>query len=75
MQLLQAGKIGLDQPISNLLNLAVVSDARFRAVTIRQLLQHWGGWDRGVSYDPMFRDSIISANQGKPLPTDSTDGD
>ena len=69
MQLLQAGKLGLDEPISNLLNLAVVSDVRFRAVTIRQLLQHWGGWDRGVSYDPMFRDSIISNTLGKPLPT------
>lgn len=69
MQLLQAGKLGLDQPISNLLNLTIVSDVRFRAVTIRQLLQHWGGWDRGISYDPMFRDSIISANLGRPLPT------
>ena len=68
-QLIQAGKISLDQPISMILDLSTVSDARFRAVTVRQLLQHWGGWDKDVSYDPMFRDSIISANLGRPLPT------
>jgi CubicO group peptidase (beta-lactamase class C family) len=69
MQLLQAGKITLDQPISTLFDLSNVSDARFRDVTIRELLQHWGGWDRDVSYDPMFRDAIISTSLGQPLPT------
>jgi CubicO group peptidase (beta-lactamase class C family) len=68
-ELIQAGKISLDQPISTILDLSTVSDARFRTVTIRQLLQHWGGWDRNVSYDPVFRDSIISASLGRPLPT------
>jgi len=69
-QLSQAGKISLDQPISNILDLATVSDARFRAVTIRQLLQHWGGWDRSISPDPMYRDDFtISASLGRPLPT------
>ena len=69
MQLLQAGKLTLDQPIGTVLDLTNVSDTRFRNVTIRQLLQHWGGWDRDVSYDPMFRDFIISASLGRPLPT------
>src|SRR5205814_3262452 len=64
-QLMQAGKITLDQPISNILDLTTVADARFRTVTIRQLLQHYGGWDRNVSYDPMFRDAIISASLGR----------
>ena len=68
-QLIQTGKISLDQSISNILDLTTVSDARFRAVTIRQLLQHYGGWDRNVSYDAMFRDFIISASLGRPLPT------
>jgi N-acyl-D-amino-acid deacylase len=31
------------------------SDPRLKQVTIRQLLQHTGGWDRDVSFDPMFR--------------------
>src|SRR6266700_1237804 len=43
-QLIQAGKISLDQPISTILDLTTVTDARFRTVTIRQLLQHYGGW-------------------------------
>ena len=30
-------------------------DPRFSKVTIRQLLLHAGGWDRGQSYDAMFR--------------------
>jgi CubicO group peptidase (beta-lactamase class C family) len=69
MQLLQAGKIGLDQSISNLLDLTSVSDPRFRTVTIRQLLQHYGGWDRSISPDPMFNDLAISTSLGRPLPT------
>lgn len=69
MQLLQAGKIGLDQPISNYLDLTTVSDPRFRTVTIRQLLQHYGGWDRSISPDPMFNDATVSASLGQPLPT------
>lgn len=30
-------------------------DPRTATVTIRQLLRHTGGWDRDVSFDPMFR--------------------
>ena len=60
----------VDQPISTILDLTTVSDARFRAVTIRQLLQHYGGWDRNISYDPMYRDDfVISAALNQPLPT------
>jgi hypothetical protein len=70
MQLLQAGKLGLDESISNILDLTTVGDPRFRTVTIRQLLQHYGGWDRNVSYDPMYRDDfVISAALNQPLPT------
>jgi CubicO group peptidase (beta-lactamase class C family) len=69
LQLVQAGKLGLDQPIGTILNLSSVSDARFPTVTIRQLLQHWGGWDRDVSYDPMFHDFSISSYLSQPLPT------
>lgn len=30
-------------------------DERWRQVTIAHCLSHSGGWDRGVSYDPMFQ--------------------
>jgi CubicO group peptidase (beta-lactamase class C family) len=69
MQLIKTGQLSIDEPIGNLLDLTNVSDPRFRTVTIRQLLQHWGGWDRNVSFDPMFYDFNISANLGLPLPT------
>jgi CubicO group peptidase (beta-lactamase class C family) len=70
MQLLQAGKLGLNESISNILDLTTVSDPRFRSVTVRQLLQHYGGWDRDISYDPMYRDDfVIGSALNQPLPT------
>jgi CubicO group peptidase (beta-lactamase class C family) len=68
-QLIQAGKLTLDEYITNILDLSTVSDPRFRAVTIRELLQHWGGWDRTISPDPMFNDFTISSALHVPLPT------
>ncbi len=35
-------------------------DPRLKQVTIRQLLRHAGGWDRDVSFDPMFRSIDIA---------------
>ncbi len=35
-------------------------DARLKNVTVLHCLQHTAGWDRAVSYDPMFRDITIS---------------
>lgn len=36
------------------------ADPRLGDVTIKQLLQHTGGWDREKSFDPMFRSVVIS---------------
>lgn len=30
-------------------------DPRWKRITVRQLLQHTGGWDRGKSFDAMFK--------------------
>jgi CubicO group peptidase (beta-lactamase class C family) len=69
-QLIQAGVISLDQPIGTILDLSTALDPQFATVTIRQLLQDWGGWDSNVSGDPMYRDDfVISANLNQPLPT------
>jgi CubicO group peptidase (beta-lactamase class C family) len=35
-------------------------EPRLRGITIRQLLQHTGGWDRDKSFDPMFRSERIA---------------
>jgi N-acyl-D-amino-acid deacylase len=36
------------------------SDPRMATITIRQLLQHTAGWDREVSFEPMFRPNEIA---------------
>lgn len=61
LQLVEQGKLGLDEPAFARLRdddrFAPLStpDPRAAMVTIRQLLRHTGGWDRDVSFDPMFR--------------------
>ena len=54
MLLVRDGKLKLDDPVVSLLKLEC-KDKRWNQVTVRHLLWHAGGWDRGVSYDPMFR--------------------
>jgi len=41
-------------------------------ITLRQLLQHTGGWDRDQSFDPMFRSREIAQTMGVPSPADAT---
>lgn len=43
-------------------------DPRLADITVRQLLQHTGGWDREVSFDPMFRPVEIARSVGRPAP-------
>ena len=69
-QLIQAGLLSLDQPIGTILDLTTAVDSQFATVTIRQLLQDYGGWDSDISGDPLFaEDFLISAALGQPLPT------
>ncbi len=44
------------------------ADPRLQRITIRQLLQHTGGWDRDKSFDPMFRCREIAKTLGTPCP-------
>ena len=46
-------------------------DPRWELITIRQLLNHTGGWDRDKpsgGFDPMFRPAIAAAAVGAPAP-------
>lgn len=43
-------------------------DPRLARITVRQLLQHTGGWDRDASFDPMFRSKRIAAETGTASP-------
>ena len=56
LQLSQRGKIQLDEPVFPQLGLETNGDRRdqrLKDVTVRHLLQHTGGWDRNLSFDPM----------------------
>jgi len=43
-------------------------DERWNDVTIAQCLAHTGGWDRGVSYDPMFQAQRMAKSMKINLP-------
>ena len=66
LQLVERGKLKLDAKVFDVLGLTdpkgpdISFDERWRKVTILHLLHHAGGWDRGTSFDPMFRSSKIA---------------
>ena len=74
MKLVEQGKLALDAKAFPLLNLqpAVQSfrdpEPRLRDITVRQLLQHTGGWDRDKSFDPMFRPERLRGRPTRQLP-------
>ncbi len=72
MQFVEQGKISLDTPVVKVLKIQNTKDKRWQKITIRNLLQHTGGWDSSVSFDPMFRPLTIAKQfrQTKPAPPD-----
>jgi len=77
MKLVEQGKLGLEDKAFEYIDLDPVlefgnkPDARLGSVTIRQLLQHTGGWDRNASFDPMFRSDRIAEMVGVKRPADA----
>jgi CubicO group peptidase (beta-lactamase class C family) len=56
LHLVEQGKLSLDDRFLNVLTqyqLPANADQRLGTITIRQLLQHSGGWDRDISGDPI----------------------
>ncbi|GAA4095746.1 serine hydrolase domain-containing protein [Actinomadura miaoliensis] len=72
MTLVQAGRLSLSAPVTDLLTLTPPPgrslDPRLGKVTVRRLLQHLGGWDRDISGDPTYKDRAIAELLGVPLP-------
>ena len=74
LKLVEQGRLTLDARPFDLLQLRAqipagqTLDERWRRVTIRQLLQHTGGWDRDQSRDPMFRAVEIAKELGEERP-------
>lgn len=48
-------------------------DPRINEVTIANLLDHKGGWDPSLTFEPMFYDRTIAAWAGKELPISQED--
>jgi len=46
-------------------------DPRLDQITVRHLLHHTAGWDRDLSFDPMFRPGMIAKAVGSPPPADA----
>ena len=74
LQLVEQGKLKLDQPIVPLLKEKAFiekdakADERVANITIRHCLQHTGGWDRGKSFDAMFKQTEFAKLLGKDCP-------
>jgi N-acyl-D-amino-acid deacylase len=74
LSLAEKGKLDLDARAFDRVRMEPVLDAekkpdpRLGRITIRQLLQHTGGWDRDQSFDPMFRPKLIARKVGVPAP-------
>ena len=76
-QLIERGLLRYDTRVVDVLDLqppqGFQPDPRLAEVTIDHLLYHTGGWDRDMTYDPMFMDSEIAASLGVDLPISKRD--
>jgi len=76
MKLIEENKLGLDDRAFDIVRATAVldgdrkPDSRLEQITVRQMLQHTGGWDRDKSFDPMFRPKLISEKVGTRPPAD-----
>jgi CubicO group peptidase (beta-lactamase class C family) len=71
LQLVEQGRLKLSDKMVDVLELSPAGpepDERLREITILELLQHRGGWDRDKSFDPMFRPLRIARKMGVPPP-------
>jgi N-acyl-D-amino-acid deacylase len=70
MQLVDAKKVGLDDRVLDRIKLTAFlprgskADPRWKQITVRQCLQHTGGWDRQKSFDPIGRPLEIAKTLG-----------
>jgi N-acyl-D-amino-acid deacylase len=79
LQLVEQGKLSLEERALDLVQVepfvpaGQTPDPRLRRITVRQLLQHTGGWDRDQSFDPMFRAVETAEALGVPRPARARD--
>ena len=73
LKLVEQGRFSLDAPAFALLPQIIplpgaTVDPRLATITVRHLLNHSGGWDRAITFDPMFLPNEIAAATGTPAP-------
>jgi CubicO group peptidase (beta-lactamase class C family) len=76
MKLVEDGKLRLDDRVAPIIAdlkpaPGATVDPRWEQITIRHLLNHTGGWDRGKpngGFDPMFQSGIAAAAVAAPAP-------
>jgi N-acyl-D-amino-acid deacylase len=73
LKLVEEGRLRLDDKAFQLLGElkprpGAKVNPELQAITIRQLLEHSGGWDRDLSFDPMFMSREIAAAMGTSPP-------
>lgn len=67
MQLVERRKLNLDDSVRDVMGLrpfvvdGTEPDPRWQQITVRHCLQHTGGWDREMSFDPIGRPWDIAA--------------
>lgn len=76
LRLAEQGKIDLDERALSAIGPlesppGAKGDPRLEAITVRQLLQHTGGWDRDKSFDAMFIPQKAAKEVGAPSPADA----
>jgi CubicO group peptidase (beta-lactamase class C family) len=76
LKLYEDGLLSLDEKAFSILNdleppIGATVDDRIYEITIRDLLQHSGGWDRELSFDPMFMSREIAKAMGVQSPADT----
>jgi N-acyl-D-amino-acid deacylase len=76
LKLVEQGKLGLDDAVFDILNdvrppRGARVDPRLKGVTVRQCLNHSGGWDRGVRGDPINWEPQICRAYGVRAPLSS----
>jgi len=78
LRLVNEGKLDLDAKAFDLIPdlpapRGMTEDSRLKAITVRQLLWHTGGWDRDHSGDPVFQNSQIAQSLGVGRPATAAD--
>jgi N-acyl-D-amino-acid deacylase len=73
LKLVEEHRLSLDDKAFSILNIqpakeGKVQDPRIADITIRELLEHSGGWDRDTTFDPMFIPYTIAKALGTDAP-------